>query len=130
MTNGSGDKVRRDMALLANLVKELRELYPRMELGQLHILLLVIARPGVNMADLTGLTQLTKASVSRNALALSKISYLDGPGGSRREGLDLLTHDPDPYDARAKLVSPTQKGLDLADRLSAILRGRAPVWLD
>ena len=118
------------MALLAALVRELREMYPRMELGQLHILLLVIARPNVNMADLMAPTQLTRASISRNALALSKVSYLDGPGGTRREGLDLLAHAPDPHNARAKLVSPTPKGLKLAARLSAILRGRAPVWLD
>ena len=130
MADPDADKVRRDMALLAALVRELRSLYPRMELGQLHVLLLVIARPGVNMADLVAPTQLTKASVSRNALALSKVSYLDGPGGGRREGLDLLAHAPDPHDARAKLVSPTQKGLDLANRLSAILRGRPPLWLD
>lgn len=124
------DKVRRDMALLAALVRELRDMYPRMELGQLHILLLVIARPNVNMADLMAPTQLTRAAISRNAQALSKISYLDGPEGDRREGLGLLAHSPDPHNARAKLVSPTEKGLKLAARLSAILRGRAPIWLD
>jgi hypothetical protein len=80
------------MALFALAVKELRDTNPRMELGQLHILLLVLARPGVNMADLTGPTGLTRAAVSRNALALSKVSYIDGPDGARREGLDLIAH--------------------------------------
>lgn len=124
------DRVRRDMVLLATIVKELRQTYPRMELGQLHVLLLVLARPGVNLADLAPPTRLTRSAVSRNALALSQVSYLDDETGGRRGGLDLLTHFPDPYSTRAKIVAPTQKGRALAERLSSILRGRAPLWLD
>lgn len=130
MAKREEDKVRRDMMLLAAVVKELRSLYPRMELGQLHVLLLVLARPGVGLADLMVPTRLTKAAVSRNALALSQHSYLGDPQGNRRGGLDLLTHAEDPDDARAKLVAPTRKGRELAERLSAILNGRAPLWLD
>lgn len=130
MAERDDDKVRRDMMLLATVVKELRELYPRMELGQLHVLLLVLAKPGVGLVDLQRPTRLTKASISRNALALSRRSYLGDQGGERREGLDLLNHLPDPDDTRAKLVAPTNKGRELARRLSAILNGRAPIWLD
>lgn len=130
MPRRDDDPVRRDMMLLATIVRELRHLYPRMELGQLHVLLLVMVRPGVNLVDLVAPTGLTKGSVSRNALALSKNSYLGDPEGNCRGGLDLLTHAEDPDDGRAKLVAPTRKGRELAERLSAILNGRAPLWLD
>ena len=116
------DFVRRDMRKLAEIVRELRRTYPRMELGQLHVLMLVLAKPGVRIADLVAATKLTKSAISRNTLALAQQSYLDGADGERAAGLDLLTGTPDPEDARSKLIAPTVKGWLLAEILSGIMR--------
>lgn len=125
MTFSKSDHVARSMLILAHVVWEVRRAYPRMELGQLHVLLLVLSQPGVNMSDLSGLTELSRAAVSRNTLALSKRSYLSTAHGGRRRGLDLVTQSPDPNDSRAKRVGPTKRGRALAERLFALLEGGA-----
>jgi len=125
MTSSKSDRVARSMLVLAQVVWEVRRQYPRMELGQLHILLLVLAKPGVRMSDLAGPAELSRAAVSRNTLALSKQSYLSTNDGARRTGLDLVTQSPDPRDSRGKLVAPTKRGRALAERLLALLEGGA-----
>lgn len=118
------DDVSQAMRTLAKIVWEVRREYPRMELGQLHILLLILAEPGTGMSQLQAPTELTKAAVSRNVLALSLISYLGANDGRRRPGLNLVSMDPHPDDGRAKLVSPTARGNRLAIRLAQILGGK------
>ncbi len=47
------DEVRKDMRRLLRVIEEVRRRYPRMELGQLAILLSVLAEPGMWAKDLT-----------------------------------------------------------------------------
>jgi DNA-binding MarR family transcriptional regulator len=113
----------RTFTLLSSVVRELRREYPRMELGQLQILLLILAAPAVRMTDLRIPTGLTRSAVSRNVQALSNTSYLHGEGGERREGLGLVDVAIDPFDARSRVVRPTMKGNALGRRIMLLLEG-------
>ncbi|SHM46275.1 hypothetical protein SAMN05444389_11022 [Paracoccus solventivorans] len=122
MSADDSDKVKEAMHRLFWVVEEVRRQYPRMELGQLAILLSVLAEPGMWARDLTGKVKLKKSALSRNVKALSNLSYLMDEEGNRREGLDLITQIPDALDQRAYLLTPTEKGRDLAERLAALMR--------
>lgn len=117
--------VSQSIRTLAEIVWEVRREYPRMELGQLHILLLILSEPGIGMSQLQAPTELTKAAVSRNVLALSPTSYLEASNGTRRPGLNLVSMEPHPDDGRAKLVTPTARGSRLAIRLAQILEAKS-----
>jgi len=120
MARNVDQQVSANMETLARIIREVRLEYPRMELGQLHLLLIALARPGIPMQDLQGPTSLTKSAVSRNVRALSEKSYLSDEDGARN-GLDLVTQVSDPLDGRSKLVAPTTRGRRLAERLSELL---------
>lgn len=119
----SKDKTTEDMKRLLRVVDKIRKLYPRMELGQLALLLHVLVKPGIRANDLLDEIGVTKSALSRNALALSDRSYLPDDAGGRRGGLDLITQVTDPLDGRAKLLAPTSRGRRLANTLSETLGG-------
>lgn len=115
------DKTARDLQRLLRVVETIRKTYPRMELGQLSILLRVLLEPGIRAMDMAPATGLTSSAVSRNVLALSDRSYLTDESGAHRRGLDLITQLTDPMDTRARLLAPTARGRRLAVRLSDLL---------
>jgi DNA-binding MarR family transcriptional regulator len=110
-------------ARLASVVREVRREYPRMELGQLQILLIILASPAVRMTDLRIPTELTRSAISRTVQALSDTSYLLGAGGDRRDGLGLVEVAVDPFDARSRIVHATPKGSALGRRLLLLVEG-------
>lgn len=121
------DRTRTDMRTLAKVIGEVRKQYPKMELGHLHCLLLVLSEPYQRMQDMVEPTGFTKQSVSRNIKALSERSYLQDDDGKPRLGMNLvtvLTNEMD--DARAKICAPTRGGTKLAERLSEILHKGEP----
>lgn len=115
------DKTAHDLQRLLRVVETIRKTYPRMELGQLSVLLRVLLKPGIRAMGMTKETGLTASAVSRNVLALSDRSYLTDESGSNRRGLDLITQITDPLDSRARLLAPTARGRRLATRLSDLL---------
>lgn len=117
------DAVKADMRRLLRVVEELRRRHPRMELGQLVILLSVLAEPGMWAKDLTNKVGLQKSAMSRNVKALSAASYLTDDDGNPAGGLDLITQIPDAFDRRAFQLAPTRKGRTLAEKLSDLLKG-------
>lgn len=118
------DEVRRRMRALLRVIEELRGLYPRMELGQLSVLLHVLSDPGVRAGDLTTKVKLKSSALSRNVKALSHLHYLpDETTGDPRSGLGLITQIPDAADNRAYMLSPTKTGRDLSERLSSLMKG-------
>lgn len=112
-----------DVRKLLRVIDLVRKLYPRMELGQLAVLLHVLAKPGVRANDLLDEVGVTKSALSRNVRALSDRSYLTDEQGEQRGGLDLITQVTDPLDGRAKLLAPTARGRRLAQTLSKTLGG-------
>ena len=112
------------MRRLLAAVEEVRRAYPRMELGQLAVLLSVLIEPGLRAQDLTNRVGLQKSSLSRNVKSLSAASYLSDEEGNLRDGLDLITQTPDAVDRRAFQLAPTPKGWTLAEKLSRILKSR------
>jgi DNA-binding MarR family transcriptional regulator len=111
------------MRRLLAVVEEVRGQHPRMEMGQLAVLLHVLAEPGMWAQDLTRVVNLKKSALSRNVKALSSVSYLSDDGGNPREGMDLITQIPDVLDRRAFQLAPTRKGRTFAERLAKILEG-------
>lgn len=116
------ENVRSDMRKLFRIVEEVRSVYPRMELGQLAVLLAIISDPGMWARDLTGRVGLKRSALSRNVKALSSVGYLNGGDGERRGGLDLIAQIPDAIDARAFQLAPTDRGRQFAERLSKLMK--------
>lgn len=104
------------------VVEEFRKYDPKMELGQLLVYLHSAVRPGIKMTELETLTGLTRSSISRNVLALSRETYQKDAEGHPRPGHDLVKQLSDPLDARAKLVAPTRRGAMLAEKVASLLK--------
>lgn len=105
---------------LTSALEEFRQIAPKMEVNQMVIFLIIAQKRGIKMTELGALTGLSRSSVSRNVLALSKDAYTD----SRRTnpvGLDLVTTVADPFDSRSKIVALTAKGTEIAHRIVARL---------
>jgi DNA-binding MarR family transcriptional regulator len=117
------DPTTADMKVLHKTIEEIRKLYPRMELGQLSILLLVLSDPGMRAGELVAKVGLKKSALSRNVKALTQASYLTDESGDPRQGLDLITQIPDSFDGRAFQLAPTKRGRALAENISSIMRG-------
>lgn len=103
---------------LAAALEEFRRLAPKMEVNQIVIFLLIAQKRGIRMTELGTLTGLSRSSVSRNVLALSKEAYTDHRRATS-EGLDLVTTVTDPFDSRGKIVALTAKGAEIARRVVA-----------
>lgn len=101
---------------LAAALEEFRRLAPKMEVNQIVIFLLIAQKRGIRMTELGTLTGLSRSSVSRNVLALSKEAYTDHRRATS-EGLDLVTTVTDPFDSRGKIVALTAKGAEIARRV-------------
>lgn len=123
MTEDDLEAVRKDVRKLARVVEEVRRQYPRMELGQMAVLLSVLSDPGMRAQELTDRVGLKKSALSRNVKALSQVTYLTDEEGNPRNGLDLITQIPDAFDGRAFQLAPTRKGRTLAERLSELMKG-------
>lgn len=115
-------EVRRRLAGFQAAVQEIRKVYPRMEMGQLDLLLTIALKPGIRGADLLAQAggDLTKSGMYKTLQALSD-ERSPGEVEGRVTGLDLLTRLPDPTDRRAYLLSPTQRGLSLMRTLASKL---------
>ncbi|WP_187971145.1 MarR family winged helix-turn-helix transcriptional regulator [Aquibium microcysteis] len=105
---------------LVSALEEFRQIAPKMEVNQMVIFLLIAQKRGIKMTELGSLTGLSRSSVSRNVLALSKEAYTDSRR-SNPDGLDLVTTLTDPFDSRSKIVALTAKGTEIARRVVAKL---------
>ena len=112
------DNDKRCAGRLADAIKVLHELHPRLELGA-AILFLEIARgTGATQAELADRLSTTQASVSRRLTLLSDYDERDGAPAP----LNLVRLRTKPNDRRAKEVELTAYGQRVAKRLSGILK--------
>ena len=122
-----------DMGSLAVLLRvsrfqealaEVRAIYPRMELGQLDLLLTIALHPGAAGAELLEMME-GRLSLSGFYKTLSALSN-EQPNGSiegRVTGLSLITRVPDPDDKRISLLMLTPKGEELMERIAKLISG-------
>ncbi|QRI64880.1 MarR family transcriptional regulator [Shinella sp. PSBB067] len=107
---------------LIRIVEEIRELYPRMEISQLSVLLHILNKPGTTAADLVRATGLSKSALSRAVRTLGSTAFThDGDGSRREHGLNLITQVPDVTDTRSNIIAPTRLGRNLGDRIDEII---------
>lgn len=103
-------------------VRAARKFYPRMELGQLEILLAVCAKPGIRGSEiLAQMDGIQSNSVYRTIKTLSDTHGSVGKG--RAHGLDLIARLPDPEDSRAFILVPTRRGKQVRDSIYRALKG-------
>lgn len=121
MTMTADEGTREAMKRLLQVMQEFKQLNPRMEVGQMIVLLTILVEPGMWARDLTARAGLKKAATSRSVKALTSLSYILDEDGAPRAGLDLITQIPDAIDQRAYQLAPTRKGWTLAEKLAAIL---------
>jgi DNA-binding MarR family transcriptional regulator len=100
---------------LIRVIDSIREHYPRMEMGQLAVLLRVLEHPGMRASELMKVTGLSKAALSRAVRLLGSGVYKDDGSGAEKEGLNLLTQIADPSDGRGNLLAPTRLGARLSE---------------
>ncbi|WP_207101066.1 MarR family winged helix-turn-helix transcriptional regulator [Paracoccus shandongensis] len=106
-------------------IRKIRQVYPRMEVGQLEVLLSISTKPGIRGAEILQEMQGIKSnSVYRTIKVLSDVEGEAGDG--RRHGLNLITKTPDPLDSRAFQLVPTMAGRDLAEAVAAALTDSRP----
>lgn len=90
---------------------------PKIPLQQVSILLTILERGEIPMADLPKLAGVEQSSVSRNVVIL-------GPGLNPKEpGYGLLDAFEDPFYRRRKLVKLTPRGQALKAEIEAIQGG-------
>lgn len=107
---------------LIRVVEEVQKHYPRMELGQLAVLLRVLEKPGTTAADLVKVTGLSKSAMSRAVRVLGSSAYThDGDGSHRETGLNLITQVTDVTDSRSKIIAPTRLGRRLGEEFERIV---------
>lgn len=97
---------------MAAMIRLLRSLSADMPMQQADILLSVAQNPGLTMADLTKMTGLSHASVSRNIAALSEYHRLGKPG------LNLVEAVTDPRETRRRLIYLTTQGKSLLTKMA------------
>lgn len=103
-----------------NAVREVRRIYPRMEIGQLEVLLSICIKPGIRGAEILHEMQGIKSnSVYRTITVLSDTKGEAGDG--RRHHLNLIEKLPDPIDSHAFQLVPTPVGKQLAATAAAAL---------
>lgn len=110
------------MVRLLRVVEEVRKLYPRMELTQLALFLLIFANPTLRASDLGKVAGVGKSSLSRNVWALSQASEDERAEGGSGRRLDLITQIPDAFDGRAFNLALTKKGRSLGETLSQLMK--------
>jgi DNA-binding MarR family transcriptional regulator len=106
------------------IIRLLRTVAADMPMQQADILLSVAQRPGLTMADLTKMTGLSHASVSRNIAALSEYHRLGKPG------LDLIEAVTDPRETRRRLIYLTTKGKALLTKMARQIEGEFSMGAD
>lgn len=102
---------------LADVFRELREVYQDMTVAQALAFSTIAANPGVPMKQIEKLTGLSDSSVSR-------ICHILGDKGNRNtEPLHLVYAVPMPDDARVLTMHLTQRGRMLAQALAGHVAG-------
>lgn len=105
----------------SKIIEAVHQHYPRMELGQLRVLLRVLEKPGIRASELVTLTGLSKSALSRAIRTLGSGPYTHDGDGSKKQGLNLISQVSDPFDSRAKLVAPTAVGRRLGEEIQKII---------
>ncbi len=82
-----------------HVIEEFRRIDPELPTQIALILLLIARKPGISLKELTQLSGLSKAAVSRNVALLSK-----------EHGRGLVTYFEDPMDRRNKVAKLTPDG--------------------
>lgn len=99
------------LGVATKFLQELRSIDPFIPSQTVECLLVVAARPGITMGDLSEATGLAQSSCSRNIAALSKWHRLG------KEGYDLVEAVDDPRERRRKIIYLTQKGHKVVNRI-------------
>lgn len=101
---------------LFKLVEEFRRIHPYMQVQAVATFVAAAKKPGITMKELRELTGTAQATCSRNVAMLCKEGIVTGGK------YGLVYTKPDPEEPRRKIVYPTDEGIELAKKLSEIIR--------
>lgn len=100
---------------LTRVARSCRRLNAELPIQQLAILLEIASNPGISAVELSRLTDMPQASVSRNIHALS-LTHRSG-----RPGLGLIDQFADPTDLRRYCLHLTDEGQEYVAHLLSIM---------
>lgn len=102
-----------DLQECLRVVAEIRKVDPEMSLPELHVFLLIAnEEEGMSLTDVSGKAGVALATASRY------IGHLGQIDRNYKPGLGLLDSREDPRERRKKIISLTDKGRQLVDKMT------------
>lgn len=116
------NRVRRRNSIL-EAIEQLRKTEPRINVTEMVVFFYVAENPGINIAELAQVAGLNMATASRSIRALA------GPDaeGALPPHCGLIDIQPNPDDARGRILNLSEKGLGLCRKLDRVIRNAVPV---
>ncbi len=113
----SSKEIRQAIRVVGSVIED----YPRLTLSQLHVLLMVLDKPGVRASELMKLTGLSKSTMSITLRVLGSEPFVHDGNKKQYPGMNLITQIEDPADRRGKLIAPTRMGRRVGEKINKIL---------
>jgi DNA-binding MarR family transcriptional regulator len=115
-------RVRRRNSVLES-IEHLRSVEPRMNVTEMVVFFYVAENPGINIAELAQVAGLNMATASRSVRALADAET----EGSLPPHCGLVDIQPNPDDARGRILNLSEGGRALCRRIDNIIRNAVPV---
>lgn len=115
-------RVRRRNSLLES-IETLRTLEPRINLSELVVFFYVAENAGINIAELAQVSGMNMATASRSVRALTS----EGSEGALAPYCGLIDIQPNPEDARGRLLFLSESGRMLCRELDRIIRNAVTI---
>lgn len=115
-------RIRRRNSIL-EAIEQLRKIEPRMNVTEMVVFFYVAENPGINIAELAQVAGLNMATASRSIRALADAEA----EGALPPHCGLIDIQPNPDDARGRILNLSDEGRVLIRKLDRIIRNAVPV---
>jgi DNA-binding MarR family transcriptional regulator len=115
-------RIRRRNSIL-EAIEQLRKIEPKINVTEMVVFFYVAENAGINIAELAQVAGLNMATASRSIRALA------GPDddGALPPYCGLIDIQPNPDDARGRILNLSEKGLALCRKLDRVIKNAVPV---
>ena len=115
-------RVRKRNSIL-EAIEQLRKIEPKINVTEMVVFFYVAENPGINIAELAQVAGLNMATASRSIRALAD----SDAEGALPPSCGLIDIQPNPDDARGRILNLSEKGLGVCRKLDRVIRNAVPV---